>query len=329
MDTLLTSSAVELVRKNLDELDPNASVMYTDENSDNASLDDIIKRNLPEAINAVHLAAPVSLLEGESVSASALDQLYFEDGVFSFRCKETKLLRLVAFQMADSPIVLTDIIPEASPEGRKQLNSYIRGTFDRPRLVRKQGITTSYPSFRYYCIADGTVPNVSLSDKIYLEQPNLSILTAWEITYPGGSTSGTSAAEYTILGKPYFVIPIPPEYSGSAGLSVTLNNSASYSASIVLPGPIVGSFNNNSGIDFHSMEELKGDWLASNDIETFLVIKRLSYVAPTDLVPDPSYNISGLLRQNIIDYLTAVVMDTYADQRSQIYYQKASNYIAI
>ena len=71
MVTLSPSTAIELVRKNLDELDPNGSVMYEDENGsadeygDNASLDDIIRRNLPEAINAVHLTAPVAMLEGK------------------------------------------------------------------------------------------------------------------------------------------------------------------------------------------------------------------------------------------------------------------------
>ena len=58
MIALLTSDAVALVRKNMDELDPNSSMLYDTENGsaqeygDNQSLDDIVARNLPEAINA-------------------------------------------------------------------------------------------------------------------------------------------------------------------------------------------------------------------------------------------------------------------------------------
>ena len=162
MITLSTSEAVEAVRKNLDELDPNgnASVMYTDENSDNESLTNIIERFLPEAINAIHLAAPVTLLEGEDFDAesdlaSDSDSLS-NDGVLAFALGEdTDYLRLVAFRADDSAIVVTDALPEASPEGRKQLNPYIRGRKDRPRLVQLQGAHTG-PSFKYYTMdADG------------------------------------------------------------------------------------------------------------------------------------------------------------------------------
>lgn len=164
MITLTPSTAITLVRKNLDEAGLNESVMYTDENNDNLSLDDLVKKNLPEAINAVHLTAPVNLLEGaaytftrvsskpegESVSVSA-------DGVVSFSpSKKSNLLRLVAFRAKDSAIVVTDTIPEASAEGRKQLNKTIRGRYDRPRLVRMQGETTP-PSFKYYTLKTGTI----------------------------------------------------------------------------------------------------------------------------------------------------------------------------
>ena len=133
MTTITVSSAVELVRKNLEELDTNSSDMLSDY-EDNSSLDSIIKRNLPEAINAVGLAAPVALLEGVSVSAASPS--VSEDGVLSFSlAADSKFLRLVAFRAADSGIVVTDPIPEAGPEGRKQLNKYVRGRFDRPRLV--------------------------------------------------------------------------------------------------------------------------------------------------------------------------------------------------
>ena len=155
---------IALVRRNLDELDPNGSLMYNDENGssgdygDNQSLDSTIARFVPEAINAVHLAAPVALLEGDDEIAPVAT--ISQDGVLSFALPSgSSFLRLVGFRAADSAIVVTDTIPQASPEGRKQLNPHIRGRADRPRLVILQG--KSGPEFKYYSI--GT-PETYVSD---------------------------------------------------------------------------------------------------------------------------------------------------------------------
>lgn len=220
MVTLSRSDAIALVRKNLDEVEPNGSSMYLDEGNDNLSLDDIISKNLPEAINAVNLAAPVQLLEGEGYNFSGTDTITIDDGILSFSLgADSKYLRLVAFQAADSPIVLTDTIAEASPEGRKQLNPYIRGTYDRPRLVIQQGRHTG-PVFKYY----------------------------------------------TLKGTSVYANP-------------------------------------------------------SDAIAQFLYAKEQLYAASTT-----EYTISRRLRQNIIDSLTALVLDTYGDQRAQTFYQKANSF---
>lgn len=168
MVTLTPATAITLVRKNLDEAGLNESLMYDDENNDNLSLDDIIKKNLPEAINFIHLVAPVNLLEGESYTFTNVSSRpegeaisINGEGVVSFSpSKASNLLRLVAFRAVDSSIVLTDTIPEASAEGRKQLNKTIRGRYDRPRLVRMQGATTP-PAFKYYSLKGETVGSLS------------------------------------------------------------------------------------------------------------------------------------------------------------------------
>jgi len=235
MINLSVADAQALVRKNLDEQDPNGSIMYDDQNGsaaaygDNRSLDSLIAQNLPEAINAVHKAAPVHLLEGVEFSSSthmatSPAAAVSQDGVLSFTLKsDTKYLRLVAFQAADSDIVVTDAIPEASPEGRKQLNKYIRGRKDRPRLVILQGKHTG-PSFKYYSI---------------------------------GTPSSYSSNPASAIGQMAF-------------------------------------------------------------------IQEVEYAAATT-----TYAISRRLRQNIVDHLTAMVMETYGDQRSQAYYQKAMMYPSI
>lgn len=168
MTTLSTATAIMLVRKNLDEAGLNDSVMYTDENNDNLSLDDIVKKNLPEAINAVHKVAPVTMLEGEEYHFSNTstrpegEQISMsQDGVLTFSpSTASNYLRLVAFRSVDSGITLTDVLAEASPEGRKQLNPFIRGRYDRPRLVRMQG-KTHPPLFKYYTLKPDTVSSVS------------------------------------------------------------------------------------------------------------------------------------------------------------------------
>lgn len=151
MFTITPAYAVERVRKNLDEQGLNESLMYADENTDNASLDSLVSKSLPEAINAVHRAAPAYLLEGKDTEPLSCT---IEDNVLEFSV-EGKILRLAAFQAADSEIVVTDPIPEDSPEGRKQLNPYIRGTYDNPRLVKMQG-ADSPALFKYYSLRGGS-----------------------------------------------------------------------------------------------------------------------------------------------------------------------------
>lgn len=236
MTTLSLADAVALVRKNLDELDPNGSNMYTDENGssydygDNASLNLIVRRNLPEAINAVHLAAPVALLEGKPFADSDLDSVdVSSDGILSFTLKEsTDFLRLVAFRASDSAIVVTDVLAEASPEGRKQLNPYIRGRADRPRLVILQGRHTG-PSFKYY----------------------------------------------------------------------TLDfNDAGFASLVSDP---------------------------SSAIAQLAFVQELFHTAWTE-TPNPLFPISRRLRQNMIDCLTAKVMEAYGDQRTQSFLNKANSF---
>ena len=158
MITILKRDAVAAVRKNLDEEGLNESLMYNDENADNDSVDSIIEATLPEAINEIHRTAPVTMLEGDTATSYGECSVDGE-GVLSFVVNAPRFLRLVAFQAVDSDIVITEVVPEATAEGRKQLNRYVRGTYDNPRLVQLQG--KSYPAaFRYYTMKKvGHYPN--------------------------------------------------------------------------------------------------------------------------------------------------------------------------
>lgn len=134
--------AVMLVRRNLDELEPNGSIMYGTD-TDNESLDNIIKRHLPDAINAVHLAAPVNLLEGEEAVIIDERTSKLADGQYALDFaidSEDNFLRLVSLTFSSNPYyVITEVLKMGSAESRKQLNPYIRGRYDRPRLVQKPG----------------------------------------------------------------------------------------------------------------------------------------------------------------------------------------------
>ena len=226
MINLTPDNAVTFVRRNLDEMAANGSSMIlTDETGDNASLDDIIKRNIPEAINSICLTAPVPLLEGVQAQLSD-DDTYAQvtvanDGVVTIQMKNTAdFLRLVAFQAEDSPFVVTEVLLEASPEARKQQNPYIRGTYDKPRMVLSQG-TNGAPLLHYYTVKDAT-------------------------HYDSDPTDAVAQFKY---------------------------------------------------------------------------VKRAEYADNAD-----SYPVPEALLQNVIDYLTALVMTTYKDDRAQLYFQKAKQF---
>ena len=243
MLSLSSNTAIKKVRKTLDELQPNGSVMYGSENADNESLDEIIRRSIAEAANAVHMAAPVELLEGENISFEApapFAVLQFErvNSVYTgvaqiWLPSDCNFLRLVSFKAADSPIVLTSTVPQASPEGHKQLNPYIRGRYDRPVLVRRQGSPGVYAS----------------------------------------------------------LAETPPDF-----LYYTFSNPAHYAEHIPQAIPI------------------------------FEYIPRQEYITPTQQVSNPTYKVATRVEENVIAYLTALVMETYSDQRAQVFFTRAADF---
>ncbi len=252
MLNLSPTDAVTLVRKNLEELDPNGSIMYNDDGGsnsqygDNASMDSLIKRNLPEAINAVHLSAPAQLLEGEQhVFSDPSDVVISLDGVMSISLGENaNLLRLVSFQAADCPIVVTDLLSEASAEGRKQLNTYIRGDVTRPRIVLTHG-THDAPVLKYY---------------------TLSSVNNYVVTDDNDAHHGET-------------LPLVPETPPE-----------------------------------------NYQWSPA-------AISQLSYIKEQTFSEQAAgYPVSRMLRQNIIDYLTAMVLEVFGNQRAEYFYKKAQAY---
>lgn len=156
MNTISTSTAIEFVRKNLDELRLNGSgIAMIDDLSDSEDLDNTIKATLPEAINFIHLSAPAALLEGLDAANTATR--VGTSPIVEIKTTNMDFLRLVRFKMKDSPYTIDRIITENSIEGRMQVNPYTRGTADNPKLVLLSGSAVSNPSFRYYSLKDSTI----------------------------------------------------------------------------------------------------------------------------------------------------------------------------
>ena len=176
MKELLVADAIAAVRKNLDEQGVNDSVMYVDENGDNQSLDLIISKLLPEAINEVNVTASVEELEGTDVTEKIVTQEKNNAIGWQFRIPEDyRYLRLVLFRCDELTEPVSDVIAEASPEGRKQLSEYTRGTYDRPRLVQLQGDVTA-PTFRLYSLKGESTTAYNVSSA--LAQRIINHLTA-------------------------------------------------------------------------------------------------------------------------------------------------------
>lgn len=138
-----------VVRTNLDELGVNESMML--EGSDDVMLDNLVKKVMGESADEVHMAAPAIVLDGEVAS----DASYSNDEKV-LKISMSDVLRLVAFKATDSNYVVTETIPEASAEGRMQLDPYLQGTYESPKMVLRQGLTMTDKKIemRYYSLKE-------------------------------------------------------------------------------------------------------------------------------------------------------------------------------
>lgn len=155
---LYLTDAQKFVRSRLDEISQTDSDMMLS-TVDDRNLNKTVEECIEEAIRYIHLNAPVQMLEptyslknedGETASEDKVYVYEIEDGVVTVSVREMDLLRLVYFKAGDSNITITRTVPEDSPEGRMQLNEYVRGRSDSPILVLLQGSDTYRPTYKYY-----------------------------------------------------------------------------------------------------------------------------------------------------------------------------------
>lgn len=170
MIRLYVDDAISLVRKNMDEVDTGVASML--ETPATTSIDEVVRRTIPEAVNAVNRLTAAYRLQGlevRSFYAETTPATYHSDfkkieiasdGTVSFEIDEEHTgpwLRLVGLKALDSPITIVDNINELSPEAHMQLNPYTRGTWDEPRLVGLQGkrLRFTYHTLKEETIAEG------------------------------------------------------------------------------------------------------------------------------------------------------------------------------
>lgn len=161
MFQLSIHAACSYVRKVLDEL-ISVEDLGMLVSPDAINLHKLVEGCIVEAAVKVHEKAPALLLDGIKGVTGTDFTASLDDGVVTITMKR-EAVRLASFRMGDSNIVVTDLIPEDSAEGRKQLNKYIRGVADDPRLViQKVAAGNHMPVFKYYSTEGKGLPEIHL-----------------------------------------------------------------------------------------------------------------------------------------------------------------------
>lgn len=171
MYPLTVKAAHAYARRAIDELTSTEEIGMLIE-PDSVNLHRLVEGFLVEAVVKTHTMAPTLALEGEDAKQDEDYSVELEDGVVTISML-TPILRVLSVKCSDSDYILSDLIPENSAEGRKQLNKFVRGTYDDPRLVLlKKGNGDHKPRMKYYTTTETDVENVSF-DIEYIPYPEL------------------------------------------------------------------------------------------------------------------------------------------------------------
>lgn len=149
MFQLTVKAALAYVRRAIDELTSAEEIGHLTE-PDAIDLHRLVEGAMVEAVVKAYTLAPALSLEGETAAELKDYTLDLKDGVVTITML-TPTSRVLSVKCADSEVILSDLIPENSAEGRKQLNKYVRGTYDDPRLVLlKKWNGDHMPRMKYY-----------------------------------------------------------------------------------------------------------------------------------------------------------------------------------
>lgn len=204
MYQLSITSATSFVRTVLDELETVEEVGILVD-ADAVNLRRLVVNSIVETVADTHLGASPSVLSGivatvkaeaeedeeptEQEEADGAEESVFEasldktSGVVTINMLQDTL-RVVSVQAGDSQVVVCNIYPEHSPEGRKQLNKYVRGVSDDPRVIMQKRWSDTYkPILKYYSTEQDTCPEITLE---YIPYPALNediVLVSQQLEY--------------------------------------------------------------------------------------------------------------------------------------------------
>jgi hypothetical protein len=160
MKQLEVNTAYQFVQTVLDELTNTGEAV--DLAADTTDIEKLVESVLVEAVITTHTGAPSVLVDGV-VGTEGEDYISsLNDGVVKIEM-QSDALRVVSVQASDSTAVVTDILPEASPEARKQLNKHTRGVYDDPAVVMCKRREEDYkPVLKYYSAKEETCPDMTV-----------------------------------------------------------------------------------------------------------------------------------------------------------------------
>lgn len=160
MYPLTVKAALAYVRRTIDELTSVEDIGML-VSPDAVNLHKIVEGSMVEAVLKTYEMAPAETMEGlvgKNFSDYIVSDLY--DGVATIDIR-VPVARVLSLRCSDSAITLSDFLPENSAEARKQLNTYIRGTYDDPRVVvQKIWKGDNMPTLKYYTTAAESLEDV-------------------------------------------------------------------------------------------------------------------------------------------------------------------------
>lgn len=166
MFPLTVKGALAYVRKAIDELTSVEDIGML-VSPDAVNLHRLVEGCMVEAVLKTYAQAPAESMEGVMAEEESDYKLIgLKDGVVTISF-ETPIARMLSLRCVDSEIIVSDLIPENSAEARKQLNKYVRGTFDDPRVVlQKVWNGDNMPILKYYTTTKEGLDEVSFDIEV-------------------------------------------------------------------------------------------------------------------------------------------------------------------
>lgn len=175
MYSLTVMAAHDYTRRAIDELlsiDDIGMLSNGHSSADTINLHKLVEGFLVEAVIKTYNQTPSAAMEGVFGEEGRDFSLSLNDRVVTI-AMNVPVFRILSIKCSDSDYTVGELVAENSAEGRKQLNKYIRGTYDDPRLVLQEKWNgDNMPTMKYYSTREADANDISF-DVEYLPYPKL------------------------------------------------------------------------------------------------------------------------------------------------------------